>query len=215
MVYNGIIYHPLVRYKCRYFQCVNMSKKEQESSNVSPSQIQRDQQEAINRTFDQTRNSVKKTVNEAQKDISDYTQQVINLQKRAFEVTSNIVDDCIESQKEIINSFNQSIWTPYVENIVNRTPVFPGVFSPIRADVYGNTFTNIVDNFVTATRLANKAVFANAELIDTSLQQTRNTVREYSKIGVNAAKNIHQTANEFATIWMSAVQSTVPLGRRQ
>jgi hypothetical protein len=192
-----------------------MSQKEQEPSNLSPSQILGDQQEAVNRTFDQTRNSVKKTVNEAHKDISDYTQQVVNLQERVFEVTSDIANNYIELQQEIINSFNQSIWTPYVENVVNRTPVFPAVFPPTRVDVYGNTFTNIVDDFVTATRLANKAVFANAELINTSLQQTRNTIREYSKIGVNAAKNIHLTANEFATIWMSAVQSTVPVGRRQ
>jgi hypothetical protein len=192
-----------------------MSKKEQESSNVSPSQIQRDQQEAINRTFDQTRNNVKKTVNETQKDISDYTQQVANLQKRAFEVARDIADDYIESQKEIIDSFNQSIWTPYVENVVNRTSAFPAVFSPTRVEVYGNTLTNIVDNLVTATRLANKAVFANAELINMSLQQTRSTAMEFSKIGVNAAKNIHQTANEFATTGMSAVQSTVPLERRQ
>jgi DNA-binding transcriptional regulator GbsR (MarR family) len=85
-----------------------MSKKEQESSNGSPSQTQRDQQEAINRTFDQTRNNIKKIVNEAQKGISDYTQQVINLQKRALEITMDIADDYIESQKEIINSFNQS-----------------------------------------------------------------------------------------------------------
>jgi hypothetical protein len=176
-----------------------MSKKEQESSNGSPSQTQRDQQEAINRTFDQTRNNIKKIVNEAQKGISDYTQQVINLQKRALEITMDIADDYIESQKEIINSFNQSIWTPYVENVVNRTSAFPAVFSPSRAEVYGNTLTNIVDNFVTATRLANKAVLANSELINTPLQQTRNTVREYSKIGVNVARNIHQTANEFAT----------------
>jgi hypothetical protein len=176
-----------------------MSKKEQESSKASPSQIQRGQQEAINRTFDQTRNSVKKTVSEAQKDISDCTQQVINLQKKAFEVTSDIADDYIESQQEIINSFNQSIWTPYVENVVNRTSGFPEMFSPTRAEVCGDILTNIVDNFVTATRLANKMVFANAELVNTSLQQARNNVREFSKIGVNAARNIHQIANEFAT----------------
>ena len=197
------------------FLIVDMSKKEQESSNISPSQIQRDQQEAINKTFDQTINNVKKTINEAQKDISDYTQQVINLQKRAFEVTSNVVDDCIESQKEIVDSFNQSIWTPYIENIVNRTSAFPAVFSSSRAEVYSNTFSNTIDNFTTATRVANKAVFANAELINTSLQQARNTVREYSKIGVNAARNIHHTANEFATIGLSAVQSTLPIGRIQ
>jgi hypothetical protein len=65
--------------------------------------------------------------------------------------------------------------------------------------VCGDILTNIVDNFVTATRLANKMVFANAELVNTSLQQARNNVREFSKIGVNAARNIHQIANEFAT----------------
>ena len=195
-----------------------MSKKELDpttSGYVSPSQLQKEQQEAINRTLDQTRNNIKRTVNEAQKDISNYAQQVINLQERAFEITRDIADDYIESQKEIINSFNHSIWTPYIENVVNRTSGLSGVFSPSRAEVYGNTFTNIVDNFVTATRLANKTIFANAELINTSLQQTRNNVREFSKIGVNAAKNIHQTTNEFVTIGLSAVQSSVPLGRRQ
>jgi hypothetical protein len=197
-----------------------MSKKERESTtstptSLSPSQLQKEQQEAINRTFDQTRTNIKKTVNEAQKDISDYAQQVINLQERAFEITRDIADDYIESQKEIINSFNQSIWTPYVENVVNRISGFPGVFSPTRVEVYGNTFTNIVDNFVTATRLANKTVFANAELINTSLQQARNNVREFSKIGVNVAKNVHQTANEFATMGLSAVQSTIPEAKRQ
>jgi hypothetical protein len=195
-----------------------MSKKELDpttSGYVSPSQLQKEQQEAINRTFDQTRNNIKRTVNETQKDISNYAQQVINLQERAFEITRDIADDYIESQKEIINSFNHSIWTPYIENVVNRTSGLSGVFSPSRAEVYGNTFTNIVDNFVTATRLANKTIFANAELINTSLQQTRNNVREFSKIGVNAAKNIHQTTNEFVTIGLSAVQSSVPLGRRQ
>jgi uncharacterized protein Yka (UPF0111/DUF47 family) len=195
-----------------------MSKKELDpttSGYVSPSQLQKEQQEAINRTFDQTRNNIKRTVNETQKDISNYAQQVINLQERAFEITRDIADDYIESQKEIINSFNHSIWTPYIENVVNRISGLSGVFSPSRAEVYGNTFTNIVDNFVTATRLANKTIFANAELINTSLQQTRNNVREFSKIGVNAAKNIHQTTNEFVTIGLSAVQSSVPLGRRQ
>jgi hypothetical protein len=177
-----------------------MSKKEQESSNVSPSQTQRDQQEAINRTFDQTRNNIKKTVNEVQKGISDYTQQITSTQERALEITRDIADNYIESQKEIVNSFNQSIWTPYVENVVNRTSAFPAVFSPSRAEVYGNTLTNIVDNFVTATRLANKTVSANTEVINISLQQARNNFREFSKIGITAVKNVNQTASEIAKI---------------
>jgi hypothetical protein len=202
----------MVRYKYPEDEEDDMSKRDQESSNTTPSQIQRDQQEAINRTFDQTRSNIKKTVNEAQKDVSEYARQVVNLQERAIETTRDITDNYVESQKEIFNSFNQSIWTPYVENVANRTSVYPGMFSQSRVEVYGNLLTNIVDNFVTATRVANKTVFANAELINASFQQARNNVREFSKIGVNAAKNIHQATNEFATIGMSAVQS---IGRRQ
>jgi hypothetical protein len=169
MVHCGFKYHLMVRYKYPKDKEDDMSKREQESSNSSttPSQIQRDQQEAINRKFDQTRGNIIKTVNEAQKDVSEYAQQMINLQERAFETTRDIADNCVESQREIVNSFNQSIWTPYVENVVNRTSAFPGMFSSSRAEVYGNTLTYLVDNFVTATRLANKAVFANAELIST------------------------------------------------
>jgi hypothetical protein len=86
------------------------------------------------------------------------------------------------------------------------------MFPQWRAEVYDNIVIYMVDNFVTAGRLANKTVFANADLINTSFQQARNNMREFSKIGVTAAKNIHQATNDFATIGLSTVQST---GRRQ
>ena len=54
------------------------------------------------------------------------------------------------------------------------------MFSLPRTEVYTNTIrivlaysSSVVDNFVTTTRLANKTVFTNAELINTSLQQAR------------------------------------------
>jgi hypothetical protein len=173
-----------------------MSRKEQES----PTRLQREHQETVNKAFDQTRDNIKKTVNEAKKDVSVYAKQFTDLQEKAIETTMEIADNYIESQKEIVNSFNQSIWTPYVENVVNRTSAFPAVFSPSRAEVYGNTLTNIVDNFVTATRLANKTVSANTEVINISLQQARNNFREFSKIGITAVKNVNQTASEIAKI---------------
>jgi hypothetical protein len=73
----------------------------------------------------------------------------------------------------------------------------------------------MVDNFVTATRLTNKTVFANAELINTSFEQARNDVREFSRIGVAAAKNIHQATNEIAMIGVSTARSKLPVGKRQ
>jgi hypothetical protein len=191
-----------------------MSKREQEV-NTSPSQIQRDQQEAINRTFDQTRNNVRKTLSEAKKDVSVYAEQFTNLQETAIETTRNITESYLESQREIFNSYNQAVLTPYVENTVNRTPSFPGAFSPSRAEVYGNTFTNLVENFVTTTRLMNKTLFTNMALLNASLQQISNNAREYSRIGVNAAKNVHETANEMAKIGLSVAESTAATRRSQ
>jgi hypothetical protein len=173
------------------------------------------QQEAINKALDQTRSNVKKTVNEAQKDVSEYSRQMINLQERAFETTRNIAESYIESQREIFNSFNQSVWNPYVENVTNRTTASHGMFSLPGAEAYANAVGNMVDNFVTVTRMVNKTVFANAGLINTSLQQASNNAMEYSRIGINAAKNIHEMANEIAKIGVSIVESTPTVRRSQ
>lgn len=93
-------------------------------------------------------------------------------------------------------------------NRISRSITLP------RREVYTNTISNAVDNFVTATRLANKAAFTNAELINTSFQQARNNVREYSRIGVGAAKNVHQAVNELTKIGLLVVESAT-IHRRQ
>ena len=198
-----------------------MSKREQDSS-ASLSQL-REQQVLINKGLDEARDNIKKAANEVKKDVSTYAEQFTTVQERAIESARDIAEEYIESQREIINSFYQSVWTPYVENVANRTTPFPGVFFPPRTEVYTNITrtvlvytSNVVDNFVTTTRLANKTAFANAELIGTSLQQARNNVREYSRIGVNTAKNFHEATNEAAKIGFSAVESTtVSTQRRQ
>ena len=200
-----------------------MSKKEQDSS-ASLSQL-REQQVLINKELDETRDNIKKAANEAKKDISTYAEQFTTIQERAIESARDIAEEYIESQREIINSFYQSVWTPYVENVANRTITtpFPGVFPLPRTEVYANTIrivlvhtSSMVDNFVTTTRLVNKTVFTNTELINTSLQQARISAREYSRIGVNTIKNFHEATNEVAKMGFSAVEpTTVSTQRRQ
>jgi hypothetical protein len=196
-----------------------LSKREQESintaTNASPSQLQREQQVLMNKALDETRDNIKKTANEAKKDISTYAEQFTTLQERVIDTARDIAEGYIELQREIINSFNQFVWTvPYMENVEDRTTTgIPEVFSLPRTEVYTNTIRivqvytrTVVDNYITTTRLANKAVFTHAELINTSLQQVGNNAREYSRIGINAAKNFHEAANEAAKIGLSAVQ---------
>src|SRR5918994_975603 len=126
-------------------------------------------------------------------------------------------------KREIINSFNQFVWAPYLENVENRTAApIPEAFSLQRTEVYTNTIkivqmysSTVADNYITTTRLASKAVFTHAELINTSLQQVSSHAREYSRMGINAAKNFHEVANEVAKTGLSAVQQRTTVSTKK
>jgi hypothetical protein len=173
------------------------------------------EQDSINKALDEARDNIKKTATEAKKDVSAYAEQFISLQERAINSARDIADGYIELQREIINSFNQFGWNiPYMEHVENRPPTaFPEMFLLPRSEVYTNTIRmvqvytrTVVDNYITTTRLGNKAAFTHAELINTSLQQVGNHAREYSRIGINTVKNFHEAATEATKIGISSVQ---------
>ena len=97
-----------------------------------------------------------------------------------------IADSYIQSQKEIINSV-QSTWSPLVENF-DRTN-WNTVFSPGSvSEIYAYIVSNYADNLVTATKLANNMMFTNMDTFRASIQQVKDSLKDLSKIEVNAAK---------------------------
>jgi hypothetical protein len=58
--------------------------------------------------------------------------------------------------------------------------------------------SNFADNIVAATRLLNNMVFANMEAYRTTIQQARDNAKEFSRIAVNAARSLEQTARDAA-----------------
>jgi hypothetical protein len=93
-----------------------------------------------------------------------------------------------------MNSF-QSAWLPLIERTY-------GVFwnywmSPRRiTDMYARTVSSIADNTVAATRVVNNTVFSNLDAFKTSIQNTRDNLKEFSRIGVNAARTYEQTSRD-------------------
>jgi hypothetical protein len=173
-----------------------MSSKKEKEVREDPSQLQREQQEAVNKALDETKDNIRKTISEARKELPDYAQKVTNLQEQTIETVKEIADNYIESQREIINSF-QSAWSPYTHNFDIRnwsTTVFP--FFPTRvSEVYTNMVSGYTENLVIATRLINNTIFANLEAFKTSLQQAKDNAKELSKIGVNTAKTFEYTSS--------------------
>lgn len=174
---------------------INMSSKKEQESNIttSSSQLKKDQQEVVNKALDQTREDIRKSVDEAKREIPRYTRAINEYQEQTIEATRELADNFVVSQKEIINSF-QSAWAPYIENYTRNVNTY---LSPGRiSEVYTNTTRSYADNIFTVTRLTNNVIFGYAEAVKNSLQQAKNNAKELSRIGVNAAKTFEQTSKE-------------------
>jgi hypothetical protein len=160
------------------------------TSSSSSSQVQ--QQQAVNKALDETKDNIRRATDEARKDIPRYTQAVNEYQEQTIQVTIEIADNYLESQKEIINSF-QSAWVPAIERAY---AVFWNYWMSPRmlTDIYARTVSSIADNTIAAIRLVNNNVFSNLDAFKTSIQNTRDNLKEFSRIGVYAARTYEQTS---------------------
>ena len=157
-------------------------------------QLQREQQEAVYKTLDKAKDEIRRSVNESRKEIPGVTEAVSEYQQQTIVAGREVADIYIESQKEIINSI-QSAWSPLVENF-DRTS-WNTVFSPGKvSEIYAYIVSSYADNLVTATKLANNVMFANMETFRASLQQVKDSLRDLSKIGVNAVKTFEHSSAE-------------------
>ena len=77
------------------------------------------QQDAINKTLDNTLHNVKRTTDEATREIPRYTQRIAEYQEQTIKTIKDIASDFIEAQKQVIGSFqsqvdrNSGVWDLY------------------------------------------------------------------------------------------------------
>jgi hypothetical protein len=156
--------------------------------------VDQQQQYAINRVLDGTKDSIRRSIGEARSQIPRHTQSVNDYQEQTIQAAREIADNFLESQKEIINSL-QAAWVPYAESMYERFYAY--CMSPRRmTEAYTRIVSSFADNMNTAIRAANNIVFTNMDAFKTSIQQARDNARELSRIGVNAAKTFEQTSRD-------------------
>jgi hypothetical protein len=154
--------------------------------------------DTIENVLDETKNNIRQTTKEAQKEIPQYARMFGGIQEESIKTTREIADNNIESQKEIINIY-QSVWTPYVEN-VSRSWNYWWISPKGLAETYGTVATGFADNMVSVTRLTNNAISANLELVRIVLQQTKDSTKEFSRLGVNTARLVNSASNDMANL---------------
>ncbi|HEY9387805.1 MAG TPA: hypothetical protein VIP70_12255 [Nitrososphaeraceae archaeon] len=172
--------------------------KAEEPLSISQQQKEEEIREAIVDAFDEAKDNTQKAVKEARKEIPRYTEAVNNYQEQTLEAAREIAENYIESQKEIINSFQQSTWVSQIGNAAYQTFWSNWMLSPKKmTETYASMVSHYVDNTFTAARLVNNMIFANMEAFKTSMQQTKDNAKEFSRIAVNNAKMFEQAAGEY------------------
>jgi hypothetical protein len=164
------------------------------SQSPSPSQTSEQQQRAVHRALQETKENIRKTTDEARNQIPRYTQAVNDYQEQTIQATREIADNYLDSQREIINSL-QTAWVPQIEN-ANRVFWSNWISPRHMTETYARIVSSFADNTIAATRLVNNAIFANMDAFKTSIQHAKENAKEFSRIGVNAAKTFEQTTRD-------------------
>jgi hypothetical protein len=167
------------------------------TNSTSPTEHNAQYRQTVNRALDETRDNIRRSTDEARREIPRYTQAVNEYQEQTIQAAREIADNYIESQREIINSM-QSACLPQIE-AANKM-FTASIVSPRHVvDNYARVVSSVADNTVTATRLINNTIFANMEAFKTCVQNARDNVKEFSRIGVNNAKTFEQVSRDTTT----------------
>src|ERR687885_802436 len=113
---------------------------------------QRQQHEAINRSIDETKDSIRKAIEEVRRETPRYSQTVTDFQNETAEATREIADNFLDSQKEVINSM-QSAWTPFAQRTGYNNWTTSGIvgtpFSPRElTDIYARTIGAMTEAYM-------------------------------------------------------------------
>ena len=158
---------------------------------------QQEIRQAITKALDEAKDNTKRAVDQAKREIPRYTQIVNDYQEQTIQAAREMADNYIDTQKEIINSFQKSAWLPYIENTYGMHYWTTTFLSPRRmTEIYANVVSSFADNMVAATRLANNMMFANMETVRTITQQAKDNAKDLSRIGVNTAKTFEHASRE-------------------
>ena len=171
----------------------NITTKEAVSS---PKSSLEEQHQSVDEALDETKNNINKVIEGLGKDVPRKTKVINDYQEHTIQILTEIADSYLQSQKEIIKSF-QSAWTPYIENAFGMFYAFCP--SPRKlSEIYTRVVSNFADNVITVTKLVNNAIFANFESSKILLQHRTECIKELSRIGINAARTFEHISTDSA-----------------
>ena len=142
------------------------------------------QQDAINKTLDNVLNNVKRTTDEATREIPRYSQRIAEYQEQTIKTIKDIASDFIEAQKEVINSFHSQVDKNSDSGVWN-------LYNPQRiAENHSVAVNNFTSYLLNTANLINNTLASNMRVYNTALEQTRDNLKACAKTNINFIQSL-------------------------
>src|SRR5687768_10236199 len=150
------------------------------------------QKDVINMTFDNTLNNVKRSTDEATREIPRYAQRIAEYQQQTIQTIKDIASDFIEAEKQVIKSFQ-------TQQVDRTSGGVWDVYNPQRiAENYAVMVNNFTSYLLNTSNLINNALASNMRVYNTALEQTRDNVKACAKTNTNYIKAVkEQSVNSY------------------
>jgi len=190
-----------------------MSKKEeQERKEISP----RHHQEAVNRSFDETKENVSRAIDEVRRESPRYSQIVSDFHNETSDAMREITITFLDSQKEVVNSM-QSAWAPFAERAVSSGDRsdsnyammnmmqpwwgwwWTGISPRDMSTIYARNISIMTDLITASTRMATNMMFAGIEASRAATNYARYSSKEIARVTTITARMFGQNTRETVT----------------
>ena len=135
------------------------------------------QQDMINKTLDNTLHNIRRTTDEATREIPQYTRRITEYQEKTIQTIKDIASDVIESQKQVVSSFQTQI-----DNNSENFNAFWNLYNPQRiAENNAALINNFTSYLLNASNLINTTLASDLRIYNTALEQTRDNLKTLTK----------------------------------
>jgi hypothetical protein len=172
--------------------------------------LQRQQQDAINRSIDETKDNIRRAIEEVRRETPRYSQTVTDFQNETAEATREIADNFLDSQKEVINSM-QSAWTPFAERtsssgsgnnnywmmgMMMQPWSWMGMSPRDMVNIYARSISVMTDLVTASTRMATNMMFAGIEASRATTNYAKYSSKEIARVTSITARIFGQNTRE-------------------
>lgn len=131
----------------------------------------------MNKILDNTFDNVKRSTDEATREILQLTQRIAEYQEQTIQSIKGIASDFIEAEKEVVNSFQSHQVNPNSSGVTSSYGLWD-LYNPQKiVENHAVMVKNFTSYLLNTSNIINNPIASNMGVYNTALEQTRDNLK--------------------------------------